>query len=84
MKIVPSKHFLEQMQSRNIKDLSLCGYILLEISKNPHRNLFEITNGSYTFVVQYDKNQGVATLVTAWKGNRKRKEIAEFECHSVK
>ena len=39
MKIVPSKHFLEQMQSRNIKDLSLCGYILLEISKNPHRNL---------------------------------------------
>lgn len=85
IRIIPSKHFLEQMQSRSIDDLSLCGYILLEISKNPQRSLFEITNGNYTFVVQYNKNQGVATLVTAWRGNRKRKEIeTEFECNSVK
>ena len=77
IKIIPSKHFLEQMQTRSIKDLSLCGYILLfqkfDILLHDNRNLFEITNGSYTFVVQYSKNKGVATLVTAWKGNRKKK-----------
>lgn len=81
IRIIPSKHFLEKIQSRSINDLSLCGYILLEISRNPHRGLFEITNGPYTFVVQYKKYQGVAILVTAWRGNRKKEDIeAKFVC----
>ena len=69
LKVIATTHFLERIGERKF-DLSLVGDILKELSQNPNRNLFEISKGNATFVVQFDKVKGEVKLVTGWIGNR--------------
>ncbi|GEM_PF-2630917 len=76
LKIIPSNHFKERLGNRSF-DLSLVAHIVTEISKNPARNLFEITSGFTTFVVKYERDTHTAILVTGWNGNRGRQVIGK-------
>lgn len=74
LKILPTKHFVEQLGERFF-DLSVINLVYMELTKNtnPHKTLFEISNGGSTIIAKLDKEKGVVKLITGWVGNRQKK-----------
>lgn len=74
LKILPTKHFVEQLGERFF-DLSVINLVYMELAKNtnPHKTIFEISNGSSTIIAKLDKEKGVVNLITGWVGNRQKK-----------
>lgn len=74
LKILPTKHFVEQLGERFF-DLSVINLVYMELAKNtnPHKTLFEISNGGSTIIAKLDKEKGVVKLITGWVANRQKK-----------